>query len=107
MSANPLQDFFAKVSEDQALQTELSKAMNLENYCQFVVDLASAQGYHFSVEELTQAIDAWHSQVDSGELGEEELESVAGGFGLGRQRVCGSAIPPTFKFPIPFLPVKR
>jgi predicted ribosomally synthesized peptide with nif11-like leader len=107
MSATTLQEFFAKVSEDQALQTELSRAMTSENYCQFVVDLASSQGYHFTVEELTQAIDAWHAQADAGELEEEELESIAGGFGWVRQRVCGSvAMPATVKFPIPLLPLR-
>lgn len=102
MSASAVQEFFAKVSEDPALQVDLTKVMQAENYCQIVTEIASAKGYVFSVDELLQVIDAWYIEMQkTGELDEEELEAVSGGFAGNRPLVCGSVrIPPTIKFPI-------
>lgn len=83
MSANSIQEFLTKVSEDQALQEELAKAMESENDREAVTELAKSKGYDFTAEELGQAIDQIQAeaqqQMDASELSEEELESVAGG----------------------------
>lgn len=83
MSANSIQEFLTKVSEDQALQEELAKAMESENDREAVTELAKSKGYEFTAEELGSAIDQIQAeaqqQMDASELSEEELESVAGG----------------------------
>jgi predicted ribosomally synthesized peptide with nif11-like leader len=78
-----VQEFLTKVSEDQALQEELAKAMESENDRQAVTELAKSKGYEFTTEELSSAIEAAQAeiqaQMEGGELSEDELESVAGG----------------------------
>jgi predicted ribosomally synthesized peptide with nif11-like leader len=83
MSMSAVQDFFAKIAEDQSLQEELAKAMEAENDRQAVTDLAHSKGFDFTPEELAQEIQNRQAeaqrQIEAGELSEDELESVAGG----------------------------
>ncbi|QZZ21560.1 Nif11-like leader peptide family natural product precursor [Leptothermofonsia sichuanensis E412] len=83
MSNTAVQEFLTKVSEDQALQEELAKAMEAEDDRQAVTDLAQSKGYSFTADELWQEIQARQAEAqqrqESGELSEEELEAVAGG----------------------------
>jgi hypothetical protein len=84
MSTTAVQDFLTKVSEDQALQGELAKALEAEN------DRAGgdgsgqfANGYDFSPDELWAEVQARQADLEkrqaAGELSDEELEAVAGG----------------------------
>jgi predicted ribosomally synthesized peptide with nif11-like leader len=83
MSLSAVQEFLTKVSEEQALQEQIAKAMESDNDRQAVTDLARSKGFEFTAEELGQEIqnreDAFRQQAESGELSEDELESVAGG----------------------------
>ena len=83
MSATAVQEFLGKVSEDQALQNDLAKALEAENDRQAVTDLANSNGYDFSPEELAAEIERRQQEFaqrqEASELSDEELESVAGG----------------------------
>ena len=83
MSMTAVQDFLGKVSEDQALQHDLAKALEAENDRQAVTDLAKSKGYDFSPEELAAEVERRQEEVarrqEAGELSDEELEAVAGG----------------------------
>jgi predicted ribosomally synthesized peptide with nif11-like leader len=83
MSTTAVQDFLTKVSEDQALQGELAKALEAENDRQAVTDLANSKGYDFSPDELWAEVQARQADFEkrqaAGELSDEELEAVAGG----------------------------
>ena len=83
MSMTAVQDFLGKVSEDQALQNDLAKALEAENDRQAVTDLAISKGYDFSPEELAAEVERRRQEViqrqEAGELSDEELEAVAGG----------------------------
>jgi predicted ribosomally synthesized peptide with nif11-like leader len=83
MSLSAVQEFLTKISEDQALQEQIAKAMESDNDRQAVTDLARSKGFEFTAEELGQEIqnreNTFRQQIESGELSEDELESVAGG----------------------------
>ncbi len=83
MSLSSVQEFLTKVSEDQGLQEQIAKAMESDNDRQAVTNLARSQGFEFTAEELGQEIqnreNTFRQQAESGELSEDELESVAGG----------------------------
>jgi predicted ribosomally synthesized peptide with nif11-like leader len=83
MSTTAVQDFLTKVSEDQALQGELAKALESDNDREAVTALANANGYEFSSDELWAEIQARQADLAkrqaAGELSDEELEAVAGG----------------------------
>ena len=80
MSIEAVNQFLEKVTQDNQLQEELTKAMEAEDDRQAVTDLANNKGYQFTVEELMAEIEKRQKALESGELSEEELESVAGGF---------------------------
>ncbi|MBR8834885.1 MAG: Nif11-like leader peptide family natural product precursor [Stigonema ocellatum SAG 48.90 = DSM 106950] len=84
MSTQAVNQFLQKVTEDPQLQEELAKAMEAENDRQAATDLAVKHGYQFTPDELWAEIQNRPSEFpqspDSGELNEEELEAVAGGF---------------------------
>ncbi len=83
MSMSAVQEFLTKVSEDQALQEQIAKAMESDNDRQAVAELARSKGFDFTTEELAQEIqnreNIARQQLEAGELSEDELESVAGG----------------------------
>ena len=83
MTISAVQEFLDKVAEDEALQAELSQALEAENDRQAVTELAQSKGYEFSPEELWAEVqkrqaEAQQSQ-ESEELSDRELEAVAGG----------------------------
>ena len=71
------------VGEDEALQAELSKALEAENDREAVTALAKSKGYDFSSEELWAEIQKRQAELNqheaSGKLSDEELEAVASG----------------------------
>jgi predicted ribosomally synthesized peptide with nif11-like leader len=83
MSLSAVQEFLTKISEDQALQEQIAKAMESDNDRQAVTDLARSKGFEFTTAELGQEIqnreDTFRQQAEAGELSEDELEAVAGG----------------------------
>ena len=83
MSHTKVEDFLNKVGEDEALQGELSKALESENDREAVTALAKSKGYDFSSEELWAEIQKRQAELNqketAGELSDEELEAVAGG----------------------------
>jgi predicted ribosomally synthesized peptide with nif11-like leader len=83
MSDTKVEEFLKKVEEDQALQSELAKALESENDREAVTALANSKGYDFSSEELWAGIQKRQAEFEqkegAGELSEEELEAVAGG----------------------------
>lgn len=93
MSLTKVEEFLNNVGEDQALQAELSQALESENDREAVTALAKSKGYEFSSEELWAEIQkrqAEFSQKETaGELSEEELEAVAGGATPGFVAVTG------------------
>jgi predicted ribosomally synthesized peptide with nif11-like leader len=81
--SNQVQEFFNKIEEDQALQTELAKALESDNDREAVTALAKSKGYEFSSDELWAEIQKrqadFASREAAGELSDTELEAVAGG----------------------------
>ncbi len=83
MSMSAVQEFLTKVSEDQALQEQIAKAMESDNDRQSVTDLARSKGFDFTADELGQEISNREAEArqkaEAGELSDDELEAVAGG----------------------------
>jgi len=83
MSDTKVEEFLKKVEEDQALQSELAKALESENDREAVTALANSKGYDFSSDELWAGIQKRQAEFSqheaAGELSDEELEAVAGG----------------------------
>ena len=71
MSEEQLSALLAKLKDDEGLQEKLKGADDLEA----VVVIAKAAGFVISVKELEAAVSA-----RAGELSDEDLESVAGGW---------------------------
>ena len=65
MSEEQLRSFIAKAKDDQSIQEKLRAAKTPDD----VLGIAKEHGHEFATEHMTQ-------------LSEEELEGVAGGFGL-------------------------
>ena len=84
MSTQAVNQFLQKVTEDSQLQQELAVALEGENNPQAVIDLGVKHGYEFTDDEFWAGIQNRQSEFqqkqDAGELNDEELEAVAGGF---------------------------
>jgi len=83
MSTKKVEEFLNNVGEDEALQAELSQALESENDREAVTALAKSKGYDFSSEELWAEIQKRQAELNqqeaSGKLSDEELEAVASG----------------------------
>ena len=77
MSEEQLKAFIAKVQGDTSLQEKLKAASDADA----VVSIAKEEGFSISAEDLKNA---------RAEISDEELESVAGGFGTNWE-TCGGA----------------
>lgn len=82
MSIKAVNQFLTQVSEDSKLQVEISEAMESENDHEAVTKLAAKYGFDFTPEELGNKLEI---SLHKGELKEEELEAIAGGY-------CGQSI---------------
>ena len=84
MSIEAVNQFFAKVQEDENLQAKLSQAMETQNKAENIAKLAANHDYNFTNEELKSRVEEIDKvrakQSANQELNEEELEAVAGGF---------------------------
>ena len=83
MEITKVEAFLNQISEDEALQAELVKALEAENDREAVTELANSKGYDFTSDELWAEIQKRQAEFEqkqtSGELSDEELEAVAGG----------------------------
>ncbi|GCL37702.1 protein of unknown function, nitrogen fixation [Sphaerospermopsis reniformis] len=83
MENTKVEEFLNQISEDEALQAELAKALEAENDREAVTELANSKGYDFSSDELWAEIQKRQAEFEqnqtTGELSDEELEAVAGG----------------------------
>ena len=83
MSAVSVQEFLTKVAEDEALQAEVAKAMEAKDTPSALLALVNAKGYDFSADELERAVqemqEADNTPQGSGEMGDRDLDAVAGG----------------------------
>ena len=84
MSTKAVNQFLQKVTEEPQLQQEFAKALEAGNNLQAASNLAIKHGYQFTSDELQAEIHNRQSEFqqrqNAGELNEEELEAVAGGF---------------------------
>ena len=97
MSMKQVEQFLDAVKDDEALQAELSKAMESEDDRQAVTDLANSKNYQFSSDELWAEVqkrqNAAKARQAAGELTDEELEAVAGGeFVFGASVITGVVV---------------
>lgn len=77
MSKQELTDYIRSTAASQEMQAEWSATESATD----LVEVGRERGYKFTVQELTQAMDAMHA-VEQGELDESELDMVAGGIGI-------------------------
>lgn len=76
MSIQALEGFYEKVKSDTALEAEAVNA--LQEGADALVVLGEREGFEFTAAELAEAL-AGHLDA-GGELSEEDLDLVAGGF---------------------------
>ncbi|MEO1374750.1 MAG: Nif11-like leader peptide family natural product precursor [Cyanobacteria bacterium J06635_10] len=81
--ANRAQEFLNNVEQDEALQAELAKVLEMGTDVKEVIKLAQSKGYEFSESEISAEMEkrqAEHQKkIEAGELNDQELEAVAGG----------------------------
>ena len=81
--ANKAQEFLNKVEQDEALQAELARVLEMGTDVKEVIKLAQSKGYEFSESEISVEMEkrqAEHQKkIEAGELNDQELEAVAGG----------------------------
>jgi predicted ribosomally synthesized peptide with nif11-like leader len=85
MSVEAVNQFLVRVSEDEKLQQDLANILEAEgNDREAVTELGATYGYQFTPEELWAEIQNRQSEFlpsqQAGELSDEELEAVAGGW---------------------------
>jgi predicted ribosomally synthesized peptide with nif11-like leader len=81
MSKEALVEFFQTIDKDEALSQRLT---SIEDPAEVARIAESELGLNVTAEELTSVVAAMQKSDDAspeGELNEEELEAVAGGFG--------------------------
>lgn len=78
MSAEDLENFFEQVSKDEDLKSEFDGLEDQEAIVEKALQLGEEQGYEFTEEEVHRVIQ--QTMDESGELSEEQLEQVSGGF---------------------------
>ncbi|MCA1994665.1 MAG: Nif11-like leader peptide family natural product precursor [Coleofasciculus sp. S288] len=84
MSMEAVKQFLERVGQDAALQQELNQAIeSAENDRAAAAEVGAKYGYSFSPDEIGQVMEVALTQESGGELNEEELESIAGGFCTG------------------------
>lgn len=87
MSAEGVNQFLQKVTEDAQLQEELAAALQSPNRLDAVTQLGKRHGFEFTADEIKQEFESRESEFvarqesmeQAGELSDEELEAVAGG----------------------------
>ena len=82
MSIASLNQFQNEVMQDSALQEQFktAAATSAESLGELAVKLGAERGYSFTTSEVEQALAAQNAASEAGELSDEDLEAVAGGF---------------------------
>ena len=79
MSTEAVTKFLSRMAADSALQEQAtSLAKNAQNPAAAAVDLGAKHGFQFTESEFLEVI-RFAQKARSGELGDTELERVAGG----------------------------
>ncbi|WP_330204440.1 Nif11-like leader peptide family natural product precursor [Cyanobacterium sp. Dongsha4] len=110
MSKEAVEQFFARISEDNDLQQKLVSILQADiDHRQETAKLAQEYGFDITAEELSEEVkkrqEEFAQQQESEELSEEELESVAGGsipsitVGILQPLSIASSIPSSINIP--------
>lgn len=78
MSMENVRNFFNELEDNQSLRAEFEQFVDpqSDNVANNIVDFGKKSGFEFNIEDLR----AHENEVLNGELSDEELEDVAGGF---------------------------
>ncbi|HAX79351.1 MAG TPA: Nif11-like leader peptide family natural product precursor [Cyanobacteria bacterium UBA11372] len=79
MSSATLDRFYQEVVSDPALQQRFQSVTDRETIVNTAVQLGQEKGYNFTYSEVEDWINIQTNNPSSGELKDEELETVAGG----------------------------
>lgn len=85
MSSATMNQFFQDLAQDATMQQQFQEATDRESLVNKVVELGKEKGYSFTPSEADEWLESAAGYMQSqsganGELNEEELEAVAGGF---------------------------
>jgi predicted ribosomally synthesized peptide with nif11-like leader len=81
MSIKAVSEFLEKVGEDAKLQDEVVKVIESGTENNKIVEIGAKYGYQFTLEEIMQELEKiQQAAIEFDELGENELEAVAGGW---------------------------
>ncbi len=87
MASNDLERFLGELQGDTGLQEELRNANGDNDLIAKAVAMATAKGYSFSADDIRE----YMSKVTAeGELNENELDNVAGGYFWTNHSSCGA-----------------
>ena len=81
MSIDSVNQFYQEVMQEPALLQQFQAAPDQESLANMAVKVSQQKGYSFTVAEVEQALAAQSAASETGELSDEQLETVAGGKG--------------------------
>lgn len=82
MSTQAVETFLKSLDKDEALKKEFEAEMAKTADAGHVVAFASTRGFDFTADELEQHAASFAQQPPAGELSDEQMGGVVGGFGL-------------------------
>ena len=80
MSVETVNQFYQEVMQEPALLEKFQSAPDQESLANLAVEVGQQKGYSFTVDEVEQALAAQNAASETGELSDEQLEAVAGGW---------------------------
>ncbi len=80
MSFESVNQFYQEVMQEPALLEKFQSAPDRESLVNLAVEVGQQKGYSFTLDEVEQALAAQNAASETGELSDEQLEAVAGGF---------------------------
>jgi predicted ribosomally synthesized peptide with nif11-like leader len=92
MGNQKVMEFLALADDDADLRNRLDAALDDEDtgVASFLA-VAAEEGYEFTADDFLAAMEEQGEGTESGELGDEALEGVAGGLSFGGLRMRGIA----------------
>ena len=85
MSIESANQFYQEVMQEPAILQQFQSALDRESLANMAVEVGLQKGYSFTTSEVEQALAAQNAATKTGELSDEQLEVVAGGYGPGTQ----------------------
>lgn len=82
MSTATLNQFYQEVVSNPTLQQHFQSVNSPEEIVKIAVDLSQEKGYNFTSQEVEDWLKSHSSNGENSELKDEELEAVAGGWGM-------------------------